>query len=76
MTDLTRVYAFDSLELAAEEAGRWKALHYNVAVVGPTDAVRLDKPDDDATIWESGMEADWYLVVASKAALEVVAGKK
>lgn len=76
MTDLTRVYAFDTLEAAATEAGRWKARQYNVALVGPTDAIRLAKLDEDPTEWESGTAADWYLVIASKAPVEVLAAKK
>ncbi len=73
MSDLTRVYAFSSIEEAAASAGYWKERGYHVAVAGPTDAIRLTKGDDSPTIWESGEEADWYLVVASKASLEIVA---
>jgi len=75
MTDLTRVYAFKSIDEAAESSGYWKGRGYHVAVAGPTDAVRLAKGTEDPDFWESGEDADWYVVLASKASLEVVAKK-
>ena len=75
MTDLTRLFAVASLDGAAEKAGFWKGKGYHVAVAGPTDAVRLAKAEDDAVVWESGAEADWYLVLASKAPIELLAAQ-
>jgi hypothetical protein len=72
MTDLTRVTACKTKPEAAQTAGYWKGLGYHVAVTGPTDAIRLDNGEGSIE-WESGEAADWYLVVASKAALEVIA---
>jgi hypothetical protein len=74
MTDLTRVLAFKTVSEAANAAGYWKELGYHVTVVGPTDAIKIDN-GDGATIWESGTEADWYMVIASKAKMEVIAAK-
>jgi hypothetical protein len=75
MTDMTRILAFKSIDDAALEAGRWKGRGYHVALVGPTDAVRLSNGDGNPAIWESGEQADWYVVIASKAALEIIAAK-
>lgn len=75
MTDLTRVYAYKTLDDASDSAGFWKERGYHVAVCGPTDAIRLARDEGSPAVWESGEEADWYLVVASKAPLEIVAAK-
>ena len=59
---------------ASNSAGYWKARNYHVAIAGPTDAVRLVKEGGTNPIdWESGEEADWYVVLASKAPIELVA---
>lgn len=73
MSDLTRVSAFKSSDEAAYFAGKFKGMGYHVAVTGPTDAIRLANGQDDTKIWESGTEGDWYLVVASKASMSVIA---
>lgn len=75
MSDMTRVTAFKTLDAVAGNASYWKHAGYHVAVVGPTDAVRLANGVDDTDIWESGEESDWYLVIASKASLEIIAAK-
>lgn len=75
MTDLTRLYAVTSLDAASDRAGYWKGRGYHVAVVGPTDAIQLKKADDQSSTWESGAEADWYVVLASKAPLDIVAAQ-
>lgn len=72
MTDLTRVTACKTKTEAAQTAGYWKGMGYHVAVAGPTDAIRLDN-GEGVLEWESGAAADWYIVVASKASLEVLA---
>lgn len=75
MTDLTRIFAVRTLNEAASKSGYWKGQGYHVAVAGPTDAVRLIQGGGDVIEWESGTESDWYLVLASKSPLELVAAK-
>jgi hypothetical protein len=75
MDDLTRVYAFKGIDEAAKAAGHWKGHGFNVVVAGPTDAIRLSNEDTGTAFWESGESADWYLVVASKASMEIIASK-
>lgn len=72
MTDLTRVTACKTPVEASDTAGYWKDKGYHVVVVGPTDAIELEKKEGSVE-WESGDTADWYLVLSSKAAMEVVA---
>lgn len=73
MTDLTRIFACKTEAAASTEAGKWTGLGYHVAVAGPTDAVRLSNGDTAPVLWESGEAADWYLVVASKASIKLIA---
>jgi hypothetical protein len=75
MTDLTRVLAYRTEQEAGNAMLYWKGLDYHVAVAGPTDAIELYNGDEDKT-WESGAESDWFLVVATKAKLEIAAGQK
>lgn len=73
MTDLTRLQAFKTKAEAGAALQFWKGKGYHVAVAGPTDAVELYNGNDPTAIWQSGASADWYLVLASKAPIEVAA---
>ena len=76
MNDLTRVSAYRDLDQAAYWAGKYRGLGFHVVVAGPTDAVRLDNGENTPALWESGQEADWYIVLASKASLDIIANEK
>ncbi|QLC25916.1 hypothetical protein HFP57_13375 [Parasphingopyxis algicola] len=72
MTDMTRVLAFRKNDDAAAAAGFWKGEGYNVAVAGPTDAIKLSDGTQPALIWESGETEDWVLVIATKKELTIL----
>ena len=75
MSDMTRVLAYKTEDEAKDAIYFWQSLGYHVAVAGPTDAVQLynGPGGGDDPIWESGPEADWYVLLVTKAKLELVA---
>ena len=75
MSDKTLLLASKTEKEAGNAMKRWKARGFNVAVAGPTDAIELFNADDHKT-WESGSESDWFIVLATKSALEIVANEK
>lgn len=72
-SDMTRVVAFKDRSAAEEYGKRFLPGGYRYVLVGPTDAVKLMNTADDGVppLWESGTEADWTLVIISKAKIEL-----
>ena len=62
----THVLAFAKLEDAQDMAGQYSAT-YKVMLIGPTDQVMLARETDDGVVWRSGEQADFHLLIATKA---------
>lgn len=62
----TKLLAYKTSDEADNAVGFYTSLGYSIARVGPTDRIEMDGGSPTSIVWDSGIENDWTIIIATK----------